>query len=273
MFSVVSAQGSEVCFCSSHRVPAGEVLELERAGVRRVVRVAATRSFGDGQYFHRASVEEGTFEPGRLSHPLLRGGDRFPCRVRVMSRQLPGFRGVTVDLNSTGLQLETEGPVAVGGVLQVKIEFDVCSFDPVECAARVAWCAQRGRRWVCGLQLSPEASGRLARYERYLAGEVPLHHLASRRPAFDVAWTRSLWGPLESVEVAKVITIKVGSASLVFPDPQMVRAEAGGQVAEIRELRTSAMLASVAGPYRHFQFLAGNGEVLGEVISRSFYVA
>lgn len=273
MFQVVSAAASEVCFCSSHCVPAGQVLELERAGERRTVRIDACRPLGDGQYFHRAAVVEGSFEPGAVRHPLLRGPERFPCRVRVMSRHLPGFRGVTVDLHSTGLQLETEGPVPVGKVLPLTIEFDVQSFEPVVCSARVAWCAQRGRRWVCGLELSPEDSGRLARFERYLAGELPLHRLASRRPALDLAWTRSLWGRLESVDVAKVITVKVGSTDLVFPDPQMVRCETGGQVAEIRELRTSATLASVPGRFRHYQLVSGSGEVLGEVISRSFYVS
>jgi len=272
MFNVVSAAGSEVCFSSSHLVPTGQVLELERAGVRRRVRIDASRPLGDGHYFHRATVEEGAFEPGAIRHPLVRGAERFPCRVRVMSRHLPGFRGVTLDLHSSGLQLETEGPVPVGQTLQLTVEFDVCSFEPVACTARVAWCAQRGRRWVCGLALSPEASGRLARFERYLAGEVPLHRLASRRPALDVAWTRSLWGRLESVDVTKVITMKVGTASLVFRDPQMVCAEAGGQVAEVRELRSSEMLASVPGRFRHYQLVSATGEVLAEVISRSFYV-
>lgn len=273
MFQVVSAASSEVCFCSSHCVPAGQVLELERSGVRRRVRVEACRPLGDGQYFHRAAVEAGAFEPGALRHPLLRGPERFPCRVRVMSRHLPGFRGVTVDLHSAGLQLETEGPVPVGKVLQVTIEFDVCSFEPVACSARVAWCGQRGRRWVCGLELSAEASGRLKKFERYLAGDVPLHRLASRRPAVDAAWSRSLWGRLEAVEVSQVITARVGGVALVFSDPQMVRAETGGQVAELRELRSSPMLASVPGPFRHYQLVSGTGVVLAEVISRAFYVS
>jgi hypothetical protein len=73
-----------------------------------------------------------------------RDGDRYDVSLRVLSRELPGYRGVTLDLSRTGVQLETNGLLETGNEPVLKFEFDRGELDSFECRARVVWSRQAG---------------------------------------------------------------------------------------------------------------------------------
>ena len=53
-----------------------------------------------------------------------RDGERYDVSLRVLSRELPGYRGVTLDLSRSGVQLETSGLLEIGSEPELKFEFD-----------------------------------------------------------------------------------------------------------------------------------------------------
>jgi hypothetical protein len=143
------------------------------------VSVTASRPLGQG-FACSAYLEENValpeFGPLAGGDPFLRQTTRLDCRLRVLSPGLPGFKAVTVDFSTGGLQVEAQGEVAVGRELPVRLEFD--SLPTLECAARVAWCGPSaprrggpGGRVLLGLQfvhLTPDDRAILARFEEFL---------------------------------------------------------------------------------------------------------
>lgn len=87
-----------------------------------------------------------------------RAQPRQNSRFRVLSRELPGYRGVSLDFSQSGIQLETEGPLQVGQEMVLDMEFDREHLADFSCPARVVWCApDRGRdTWFrTGLAFAP----------------------------------------------------------------------------------------------------------------------
>jgi len=87
-----------------------------------------------------------------ISDKALRRASRHHLGIRVMSKQLPGYWGMTVDLSRTGLQLELDGPVAVGQLLEMKMEFDRFDLPTVKAEAEVRWCRAQGDKYRAGVQ-------------------------------------------------------------------------------------------------------------------------
>jgi hypothetical protein len=87
---------------------------------------------------------------------------------RPAETALPGFKAISVDFSTGGLQVEAEGEVAVGREIQIRLEFDAAGLAPLECLARVAWSAPRPRsRAVLGLQFVHLDAGDRACLELY----------------------------------------------------------------------------------------------------------
>ncbi|MCA9779474.1 MAG: PilZ domain-containing protein [Candidatus Eremiobacteraeota bacterium] len=87
-----------------------------------------------------------------------RDGERYDVSLRVLSRELPGYRGVTLDLSRSGVQLETSGLLTVGSEPMLKFEFDRGELESFECPARVVWSRQDdvgGRKFRSGLTFLP----------------------------------------------------------------------------------------------------------------------
>lgn len=87
-----------------------------------------------------------------------RGAERFDVTVRVKSRQLPGYRALTLDISGTGLQLETEDLLEKGQVLNLEMEFDRDELPDFHCPAEVMWVKGEvgGREFLAGLAFRPD---------------------------------------------------------------------------------------------------------------------
>ena len=98
----------------------------------------------------------------RKSEPQLtdRDGERYDVSLRVLSRDLPGYRGVTLDLSHSGVQLETHGLLELGSEPVLKFEFDRGELESFECRAKVVWSKPEGtggRQFRSGLVFVPES--------------------------------------------------------------------------------------------------------------------
>lgn len=102
----------------------------------------------------------------------MRQGQRMDCHLRVMSQDLPGYSGISLDLSASGLQLDTRAAVPVGKVLRLRLETHISEMEWIEVNARVAWSRQDDRKtYRCGLQfqdVTPELRAQLDELERYL---------------------------------------------------------------------------------------------------------
>jgi hypothetical protein len=80
----------------------------------------------------------------------------------VRSRQLPGFKGMTVDFSRSGLQLEVDAEVPVGLKLTLTVDFDRFDLNPLDCAGEIVWCRPlSGRGYRAGLRfVHPDAATR-----------------------------------------------------------------------------------------------------------------
>jgi Tfp pilus assembly protein PilZ len=75
--------------------------------------------------------------------PKARRSPRFAMSLRVLSRDLPGFGAVTVDVSMHGVQLTTHGPVAPGTQIDFTLELDVASVaQHLNLRGRAIWCYQ-----------------------------------------------------------------------------------------------------------------------------------
>ncbi len=135
------------------------------------------RPLESGGFAVSGRIVSGTVVPegqAPFTDSALRAHPRLDCHICVLSKDLPGYRAVTVDFSVGGLQLELSEKVAVGQDVLLRLEFDVASIAPVDCRARVAWCQPKDRsRYRLGLQfhhLDGRVRQSLEQYERILTG-------------------------------------------------------------------------------------------------------
>jgi Tfp pilus assembly protein PilZ len=84
---------------------------------------------------------------GMGAQSALRADPRVNCHLCVISRDLPGYKVMTIDLSEGGLQVEAPARVALGNSVLLRIEFDTEKLPALQVAATVAWCQkfERGR--------------------------------------------------------------------------------------------------------------------------------
>ena len=143
--------------------------------------VERSRPVAGGQTAYIGTLQsELPFAP--VAHPnadssALRRGERLDCSLRVMSPDLEGFSGVSVDLSLTGLQLETRQAQLLGKVVQLRIESTMEGMEFIVVNARVAWCRREGQKsFRSGLEfrdLNPEIRAQLAVLGRFLRLREP----------------------------------------------------------------------------------------------------
>lgn len=93
--------------------------------------------------------------PPSVTDSFARSAPRVSCHLCVLSRDLPGFRVMTVDISEGGLQVETPSEVAVGALVLLRIEFDTDKLPSIQASATVAWCSQQERgKFRVGLQFT-----------------------------------------------------------------------------------------------------------------------
>lgn len=111
--------------------------------------------------------------PPSISDSFARSAPRVSCHLCVLSRDLPGFRVMTVDLSQGGLQVEAPSSVEPGTSVLLRIEFDTEKLPAIEASAEVAWCAQHERgRYRAGLRftsIDPRSREIIALYQELLA--------------------------------------------------------------------------------------------------------
>lgn len=129
-----------------------------------------------------AQIEDVETNVDTATDAALRSSPRLECHICVLSKDLPGYRAVTVDYSCGGVQLEVPGEVEPGASVLVRLEFDVNTLPALECKARVAWCSAYDRKnYRVGLQfvdLDAKAREVLDRFEQILLGrdDTPILH-------------------------------------------------------------------------------------------------
>jgi len=183
----VDVDGQAAVLRSERRLPIGKVVELKLLTSRGRVAVKAyistTRALAGHGYTSTALLPPAlglTREDCRPAEVGVRRSQRHDCRLRVLSPDLPGYRGVTVDFSLGGLQLEAASELKRGQIVLLRIEPDDAGLRAVECQGRVAWAVRRGRTTVAhGIEfvdLSPETRAQVQAFDRHLRerAELPI---------------------------------------------------------------------------------------------------
>lgn len=164
---LVDLRNNQLLFRSNRKYSEGSTLDVKVAlppGSGKVttlpVKVLNSRPLENGGTLYNAQVMidiAGLELSGSVRDPSLRRAPRYAVTVRVRSRRLPGYRGMTVDLSRTGLQIEADGPVQPGETLDLTLEFDRHDLAELSCDARVIWCREDARtgRFRVGLEFTP----------------------------------------------------------------------------------------------------------------------
>lgn len=69
----------------------------------------------------------------------VRQTDRSRISLRVLGRQIPFYRAVASDLSPGGVRINTQGRLAVGDVVDLKLELDLPGMTDMMVKSRVAW--------------------------------------------------------------------------------------------------------------------------------------
>lgn len=77
---------------------------------------------------------------------LARRSERIPIGIRCLSHQLPGFRAVTIDLSLHGAQIQCEGLVEVGAVMDITFELELSDLPKLTLRGVAIWSVQEDQR-------------------------------------------------------------------------------------------------------------------------------
>lgn len=90
---------------------------------------------------------------------LARRSERLPVGLRVLSQQLPGFRGVTIDLSLHGTQIHCDGLVDLNNYFDLTFELELADLPRLTLQAISIWsCADENRRsaYRAGLEFTQQ---------------------------------------------------------------------------------------------------------------------
>lgn len=103
----------------------------------------------------------------------MRRAPRYNWSIRVLSKDLPGFRAISLDFNRLGLKLSTEGPLDEGQVITMMLEIETAKTRELLCQGLVRWVRELSRRkYEVGIEFTEleEAVAReLENFESFLA--------------------------------------------------------------------------------------------------------
>ncbi len=236
-----------------------------------------------------------------FSDKALRRASRHNLGIRVMSKHLPGYWGMTIDLSRSGLQLELDGPLVVGQVIEMKMEFDRFDLPTVTCEAEVRWCRASNDKYRAGMQFrieDPKVKATIdkvadffehrahadletllnqAKLTDKVPGPAPERRKA-RRTNFvipvDATITGHRWELRDRRLVVTLLDKHGQERRLDFPECQTLRdygCPYGVAAKSMRTCSDSALLDWVAarnpGAWKHYEFLDVAQEVVLEVVS------
>lgn len=102
----------------------------------------------------------------------MRRSPRLKVSLRILSKDLVGFRAISVDFNQLGMQLISEGPAEVDQSISMTLELETSKAPEILCQGRVRWCSEEGRRrYTIGIEfedLDPELRKQLEQFEEFL---------------------------------------------------------------------------------------------------------
>ena len=90
---------------------------------------------------------------------LARRSERLPIGLRVLSQQLPGFRGVTIDLSLHGTQMHCDGLIEINTYLDLTFELELAEIPKLTLQAISVWSrADENRRnaFKAGLEFTQQ---------------------------------------------------------------------------------------------------------------------
>lgn len=120
-------------------------LQLHDGTTRDIkVLIKTSRNLGDGRFLGVGTVLDGLEADDKVvpvgqPEGALRQSPRIPYRTGVVGPNLPNYKALTLDCSLSGLQLQTDGALPVGEILQLNLDLRD-NAEPVKCEARVAWC-------------------------------------------------------------------------------------------------------------------------------------
>lgn len=89
-----------------------------------------------------------------------RNGERHDVIVGVMSRELPGYKAITIDISQSGVQIQTPEILEVGLEPVLAFDFDRAELKNFSVKSRVVWSRQNGdnrAKFNSGLVFVPES--------------------------------------------------------------------------------------------------------------------
>ncbi|MGE0488009.1 MAG: PilZ domain-containing protein [Vulcanimicrobiota bacterium] len=102
----------------------------------------------------------------------MRRSPRYPWSLRVLSKDLVGFQGVSIDFNKLGVKIATEGPAELGSIITMMLEIETAKTRELLCQGEVRWSNEIARRrWEVGIEfrdLEPEVAKELEQFEKFL---------------------------------------------------------------------------------------------------------
>lgn len=93
------------------------------------------------EYLAKVSEEDKTLESLDIDLSKIA---RLQKVLRVSSRDLPAYMGLTEEVALSGLRLSTSEPLTVGQILELTIEFDCNKMGTRKVKAKVEWSAHKG---------------------------------------------------------------------------------------------------------------------------------
>ncbi|HIB69907.1 MAG TPA: PilZ domain-containing protein [Phycisphaerales bacterium] len=90
---------------------------------------------------------------------LARRSERIPIGLRCLSQQLPGFRAVTVDLSLHGAQIQCEGTIEPGTVLDITFELEMSDLPKLTLRAVAVWSVaeeERRKAYKAGVEFTQQ---------------------------------------------------------------------------------------------------------------------
>lgn len=164
-------------------------IDEEKQQFKLPVTITNVREVTRGQYIYTGTVP-GAAQTVEHLRQLLEGLDptagevvsaaedegrkapRYPWSIRILSKDLVGFRGVTIDFNRLGIKLQAEGAAEVGQHLGMTLQVETSETPELLCEGVVRWCKEAGRRrYEVGVEfvdLASEVREQLEQFEDFL---------------------------------------------------------------------------------------------------------
>ena len=96
---------------------------------------------GNKEYLAKVSESDKTLESLDIDLSKMA---RVQKVLRVSSRDLPAYMGLTEEVALSGLRLSTSEPLEVGRILELTVEFDCHKIGTRKVRAKVEWSAHKG---------------------------------------------------------------------------------------------------------------------------------